>query len=80
MPYAQFNYSPEALRRDAAEADAAYRRSVDRMNDWRLDRDAHEPAAEAPRASGSAARADAAEAEAAYRRSADRLNAWRDQK
>ncbi len=70
-----------ALRNDAAVAEAAYRKSVAGMNDWRNEPnepatrgDAAAPApAPVPVSTGNA-RLDA---EAAYKRSVDGLNAWR---
>lgn len=76
--------APEALRADAASAEAAYQRSRDDLNAWRTRADAdcqsvHGGLPQRAQAHPQpAARADAASAEAAYRKNVDNLNAWRD--
>lgn len=72
-----------SIRQDAASAEAAYRKNVDSLNDWRNQPVERHAAAPIPAPTPSPVPStgnDALDAEAAYRQSVNNLNAWRNER
>lgn len=71
-----------SIRQDAASAEAAYRKNVDSLNDWRNQPvERHDAAAPIPAPTPVPSTGNPAlDAEAAYRQSVNNLNAWRNER